>query len=115
MIIRYDPFRELDRLSRQVWGPPGFTQWQTSLPLDVHRYNDHIEAAFDLPGVNPESIEVTVEKDTLNASSLKVNSKVTSWLSSVRIWKGSAKLYCPSNDFAPLLSGTYSANVVNDD
>ena len=65
MILRYDPFRELDRLSRQVWGPGSYGSSLAGLALDVHRYDDHVEAVFDLPGVSPESIELTVEKDTL--------------------------------------------------
>jgi len=65
MIIRYDPLRDFDRLSRQVWRNPASSLISPSLPLDVYRYTDRVEAVFDIPGVDPESIDITVEKDTL--------------------------------------------------
>jgi len=66
-VIRFepfrDPFRELDRLmSVAATG----TRAPLGMPMDVYRGQDgsyHIEA--DLPGVDPDSVEVTVEHGTL--------------------------------------------------
>jgi HSP20 family protein len=38
------------------------------MPLDIHRHGDEFLVSVDLPGVDPESIEVTVEKDLLTVS-----------------------------------------------
>jgi HSP20 family protein len=58
-----DPFREVDRLfSMAVTG----TRVPLGMPMDVYRAEDgsyHVEA--DLPGVDPDSVEVTVEQGTL--------------------------------------------------
>jgi HSP20 family protein len=63
MLLRYDPFRELDRLTRQFSGP-GRRSW-SMLPMDAWREGDHFVARFDLPGVDPESIDVSVDRNVL--------------------------------------------------
>jgi HSP20 family protein len=50
----------LTRSYRPVWGPVG-----PSIPLDAVRRDDHYEVKFDLPGVDPASIDVTVERNVL--------------------------------------------------
>ena len=58
-----DPFRELDRLVSMA---ASGTRAPLGMPLDVYRGEDgsyHVEA--DLPGVDPDSIEVTVEHGAL--------------------------------------------------
>ena len=63
MLMRFDPFRELDRLTSQLRGVA-----RTALPLDAYREGDHWVAVLDLPGVDPASIEVTVEKNVLSVT-----------------------------------------------
>ncbi|WP_018335790.1 Hsp20/alpha crystallin family protein [Actinomycetospora chiangmaiensis] len=62
MLLNYDPvdaFRSLDRLTG--WrGQPG-----TGMPMDLYRAGDHVVAAFDVPGVDPGSIEITAEGQTV--------------------------------------------------
>lgn len=60
MLMRFDPFRELDQLRRQLWEDRGI-----GLPLDAYRRGDEFVAHVDLPGVDPESIDVTVERNVL--------------------------------------------------
>jgi HSP20 family protein len=62
MLIRYDPFRELDRYTDQLFGSGRKTGW---MPLDAVRRADGVELHFDLPGVSPESIDVNVERNVL--------------------------------------------------
>src|SRR5438105_4999557 len=61
MLLRWDPFRELDRLTDQAWRPVAFR----GVPMDAYRRGDHFYVHLDLPGVDPGSIDLTVEKDVL--------------------------------------------------
>ena len=62
MLMRTDPFRELDRLTQQVFGTsarPAF------MPMDAWREGDVFVVEFDLPGVNADSIDLDVERNVL--------------------------------------------------
>ncbi|MEV5339111.1 Hsp20/alpha crystallin family protein [Streptomyces sp. NPDC052676] len=62
MLMRTDPFRELDRLAQQV-----FTAARpAAMPMDAYRAGDDFVVHFDLPGIDPESIELDVERNVLN-------------------------------------------------
>jgi HSP20 family protein len=66
MLLRTDPFRELDRLTQQVFGNlPGTWSRPTPMPMDAYRVGDEFVVAFDLPGVSPEAIELDVERNVL--------------------------------------------------
>lgn len=62
MLMRTDPFRELDRLTQQVWGTAARP---SAMPMDAYRLGDEFIVHFDLPGVDPDSIDLTVEQDVL--------------------------------------------------
>lgn len=62
MLVRSDPFRDLDRLAQQFFGT---TSRPAVMPMDAWREGDHFVVEFDLPGVNPESIDVDVERNVL--------------------------------------------------
>lgn len=66
MLMRTDPFRELDRLSQQVLGNAAGT-WSrpTAMAMDAWRAGDTFVVAFDLPGVDPQAIELDVERNVL--------------------------------------------------
>ena len=62
MLMRTDPFRELDRLTQQVFGTvarPAF------MPMDAWRDGDTFHIEFDLPGVRADSIDLDVERNVL--------------------------------------------------
>lgn len=63
MLMRFDPFRDLDRLTQQLWGGGAL-----AMPMDAYRSGDEVVATFDLPGVDPESIELTVDGKVLTVS-----------------------------------------------
>ena len=66
MLMRTDPFRELDRLTQQVFGNlPGTWSRPTAMPMDAYRAGDEFVVAFDLPGVSPDAIELDVERNVL--------------------------------------------------
>jgi HSP20 family protein len=62
MLMRFDPFRDFDRLAEQVFGTARTAPW---IPMDAVRREHEVELHFDLPGVRPDSIDVTVEKNVL--------------------------------------------------
>jgi HSP20 family protein len=62
MLIRTDPFRELDRLTHQVLGTAARP---TAMPMDAYRKGDNFYVHFDLPGIRAESITLTVEHNVL--------------------------------------------------
>lgn len=62
MLMRTDPFRELDRLTQQSLGT---TSRPAAMPIDAYRMGDEFIVEFDLPGVAPDSIDLTVEKNVL--------------------------------------------------
>ena len=60
-----DPFAELDRFTQHAFrsgGQPAF------MALDAYRHDDQFVVTFDLPGVDPSTIDLTVEKDVLRIS-----------------------------------------------
>ena len=61
MLLRFDPFADLDRMTRDLL-PAGR---RSIMPVDAYRVGDRFYLHFDLPGVDPESIDITVEKNTL--------------------------------------------------
>ncbi len=65
MLMRFDPFRELDRLNQEVWGN---TSRAPVMPLDAYRQGDTFYVRFDLPGVDPDSVDLTVERNVLTVS-----------------------------------------------
>jgi HSP20 family protein len=65
MLMRTDPFRELDRLTQQVFGQGGTWSRPSLVPMEAYRQGDEFVVQFDLPGVDPESIDLHVEQSTL--------------------------------------------------
>lgn len=63
MLMRTDPFRELDRLTQQVLGT---SARPAAMPMDAFREGDSFVVELDLPGVDPGSIDLDVEQNVLN-------------------------------------------------
>ena len=62
MLMRTDPFRELDRVAQQVLGTAARP---AAMPIDAYRKGDEFVALFDLPGLDADSINLTVERNVL--------------------------------------------------
>lgn len=62
MLMRFDPFADFERLSRQVMG----ANRTSYMPADAYRLGDRFFLHLDLPGIDPDSVDITVEKNTLN-------------------------------------------------
>jgi HSP20 family protein len=65
MLMRTDPFRELDRLSQQVFGTNGTSTRPAVMPMDAYRDGERFVVHFDIPGVDPSSIDLDVERNVL--------------------------------------------------
>jgi HSP20 family protein len=65
MLMRTDPFRELDRLTQQWFGVNGTTARPAVMPMDAYRDGDQFVVHFDIPGVDPSSIDLDVERNVL--------------------------------------------------
>src|SRR5690242_7966345 len=64
MLMRFDPLREFDRLFDQAWSQTR----QAGIPMDAYRHGDSFVIKLDLPGVDPSSIDLTVERNALAIS-----------------------------------------------
>jgi HSP20 family protein len=73
MLIRTDPFRDLDRLSQQVFGTAGTTARPAMMPMDAWRDGDEFVVELDLPGVDPASIDLDVERNILTVTAQRAS------------------------------------------
>lgn len=62
MLMRTDPFRDLDRLTEAMFGT---ANRPTAMPMDACRENNTFVVHLDLPGVAADSIDLTVEQNVL--------------------------------------------------
>jgi HSP20 family protein len=65
MLMRTDPFRELDRVTQQLFGTNGTLARPAVMPMDAYRQGEQFVVQFDLPGVDPSSIDLDVERNVL--------------------------------------------------
>jgi HSP20 family protein len=62
MLVRTDPFRDFDRIAQQIWGTAARP---AAMPMDAWRDGEQIVVEFDLPGVDPDSVDLDVERNVL--------------------------------------------------
>jgi HSP20 family protein len=67
MLMRLEPFREFDRITEAMVAERRVRQ----APVDAYRRGDEIKIELDLPGADPGSIELTVEKDVLTVQATR--------------------------------------------
>jgi HSP20 family protein len=83
MLMRSDPFRDLDRLTQQLMGT---VARPVAMPMDAYRSGEAFLVQFDLPGVPVDSIELTVEQNvlTVHAARKRPSSENVEMLASER-------------------------------
>src|ERR1700761_7573576 len=62
MLMRTDPFRELDRFAQQVLGTAARP---AVMPMDAWREGEEFVVEFDLPGINEDSLDVDIERNVV--------------------------------------------------
>ncbi|GAB3004815.1 Hsp20/alpha crystallin family protein [Amycolatopsis acidiphila] len=62
-LMRFDPFRQLDRLGEQVLAG---NRAMRTMPMEAFRRGDEFVIELDLPGVDPNDVELTVERNVVN-------------------------------------------------
>jgi HSP20 family protein len=67
MLMRFDPFRDLDRLTEEL----ASKRAPRSFPMDAYRRGEDVVLVFDLPGVDSESIDVTVDQHVLTVQAIR--------------------------------------------
>ncbi|MFD6952010.1 heat-shock protein Hsp20 [Nocardiopsis sp. TSRI0078] len=65
MLMRTDPFRDIDRLTERILGSAGRP---ATMPIDAYRDGDVFIVCFDLPGVRADSIDLEVERNVLTVT-----------------------------------------------
>jgi HSP20 family protein len=72
-----DPFtRDFDRLVRRAFGPGTIgAGYAPALPMDTVRRDGELVLRFDVPGVDPDKIDVTVDKGVLTVSATREETK----------------------------------------
>ena len=68
MLMRTDPFRELDRMTEQLLNA---TTRPGAMPMDAYRDGDHFVIQLDLPGVDADSIDLEVERNVLTVGATR--------------------------------------------
>lgn len=79
----FDPFREFERF---VTGLGGSTSQTTALPMDLYKKGDTFVAEIEMPGVDPDSIDIDVDDRTLTVRAERSTKKTdeVEWVSRER-------------------------------
>lgn len=62
MLMRTDPFRDLDRFAQQVLGTAARP---AVMPMDAWREGEEFVVEFDMPGINPDSLDIDIERNVV--------------------------------------------------
>ena len=68
LLTSFDPFAEFDRLAQRTFGGTDPRGPKATMRMDAIRRADDVELRFDLPGIDPATIEVTVDRGVLTVS-----------------------------------------------
>jgi HSP20 family protein len=74
MLMRTDPFRELDRFTQQLFGQNGTWSRPAVMPMDAYRQGEEFVVHFDLPGVDPSTVDLNVERNVLTVKAERTHS-----------------------------------------
>lgn len=87
-MLRFDPFSDLDAMTRGLLTQSGTDRSPRFMPMDLYKVDDHYVLTADLPGVDPGSVDVTVDNGTLTLTAHRSARSEDSvqWLTSERFF-----------------------------
>ncbi|AFC46454.1 heat shock protein [Mycobacterium intracellulare MOTT-02] len=62
MLVRSDPFRDLDRFTQQL---SGTAARPAAMPMDAWRDGEQFVVEFDLPGIDEQSLDLDIERNVV--------------------------------------------------
>ena len=86
-MLRFDPFSDIDAMTRGLLGSQsGTSRSPRFMPMDLYKVEDHYVLTADLPGVDPGSVDVSVDNGTLTLTAHRSSRSEDSvqWLASER-------------------------------
>lgn len=69
-LMRFDPFREIDRIAEQVMTG---SRVPRTMPMEAFRRGDEFFVYIDIPGINEDDVELTVERNVVSIRALRVS------------------------------------------
>ena len=118
MLMRTDPFRALDRLAAQALDAGGTWSRPAAMPMDAWRHGDEFVVEFDLPGIDPDAVELSVERNTLTVRAERrpagaANADQVEWVASERTYGVySRQLFLGENLDTANIHASYEAGVL---
>ena len=116
-MLHPDPFRDIDRLAAQLLATsPGSARVPLAMPMDLYRSGDHYVLHADLPGVDPDSVDVSVDGGILTVTaqrSERTELDDVQWLSCERFTGGYLRRLSLGPDIdADHIAATYQNGVL---
>lgn len=65
LLVRSDPYRDVDRFMQLLLDDSSRRASVMTMPMDAFRREDKFLLQFDLPGIKADSIELTIDHNTL--------------------------------------------------
>lgn len=89
-MLRFDPFSDLDALTRGLLTnqQTGSNRTPRFMPMDLCKIDDHYVLTADLPGVDPGSVDIDVDNGTLTISAHRTarSEESAQWLANERFF-----------------------------
>jgi HSP20 family protein len=116
-VLRFDPFSDIDSIAKSLLGADlGASRVPRFMPMDLYRVGDHYVLNADLPGVDPGTVDVSVDHGllTLSATRTASSDENMQWLASER-FAGTYRrqLSLGENIDADKISATYNNGVLS--
>ncbi|WP_102143344.1 Hsp20/alpha crystallin family protein [Mycobacterium hubeiense] len=114
-MLRFDPFSDLDALTRGLLTGAGSSRTPRFMPMDLCKIDDHYVLTADLPGVDPGSVDVSVDNGTLTISAHRTarSEESVQWLANERFFGSYRRQLSLGEGIDPsAISATYENGVL---